>query len=68
MKELKLYQCEICNTQYKSKIDAMECERSHVKPICFDDFKFLSCSQSQDGLPEWIEMVFPNGERKRYYK
>lgn len=31
MKELKLYQCELCGTQYKDKKEAQECEKNHVK-------------------------------------
>lgn len=33
MKELKLYQCEICGTQYKSKTECEKCEKSHKKGL-----------------------------------
>ena len=29
MKELKLYACEHCGTQYKNKAEAEKCETSH---------------------------------------
>lgn len=29
MKELKLFICECCGTQYKDKIEAKKCEDSH---------------------------------------
>lgn len=31
MKELKLYQCEICGRQFKTEEEAQECEREHKK-------------------------------------
>ena len=34
MKELKLYQCELCGTKYTDRNEAKKCEKYHVK-----DFK-----------------------------
>ena len=33
MKELKLYQCEICGTQYKEKTACTKCEKSHLQTM-----------------------------------
>ena len=32
MKELKLYQCEHCHTQYAKEADALKCEEYHKIP------------------------------------
>lgn len=40
MKECKLYQCEICNTQYKLKVDCLACEKNHVKPEGIKEYKY----------------------------
>ena len=33
MKEIKLYQCEICGTKYAEKLKAKECEKYHAKDL-----------------------------------
>ena len=32
MKQITLYKCEICGTEYKFSKDAEACEKYHVKP------------------------------------
>ena len=32
MKQITLFQCEICGTEYKFKNDAEKCEKHHIKP------------------------------------
>ena len=34
MKNISLYQCEVCGAQYKFSEDAKACERFHVSPRC----------------------------------
>ena len=62
MKEVKLYQCEICGTQYKEKLKAKDCEASHIKPVKISGMKFnsMNCG-SGDGLPVKITVTFENG-------
>ncbi len=51
MKELKIYQCEICGTRYPSEEKAKECEENHVtnlKIINCIHWKKVSC---EDGFP-----------------
>lgn len=62
MKEVMLYQCEVCGTQYKDKRKATECERSHNKPVRISGMKFnsMNCGSS-DGCPVKITVVFENG-------
>lgn len=62
MKEIKLYQCEICGTQYKDKLKAKDCEKSHIKPVGIMGMKFnpMNCG-SEDGFPVKITVTFENG-------
>ena len=34
MKEVKLYQCEVCGTRYADKLKAKECEKYHGMNVC----------------------------------
>lgn len=40
MKELKLYQCEVCGTQYADKLKAKECEKYHATNLEISDCKY----------------------------
>lgn len=40
MKEIKLYQCEICGTKYAEKLKAKECEKYHAKDLIISDCKY----------------------------
>lgn len=33
MKQITLYKCEVCGTEYKFDKDAEACEKYHVKPV-----------------------------------
>nr|DAE93167.1 MAG TPA: C2H2 type zinc-finger protein [Caudoviricetes sp.] len=33
MKEIKLYQCDVCGTKYAEKLKAKECEKYHAKDL-----------------------------------
>ena len=62
MKELKLYQCEICGTRYADKNEAKKCEKYHVKDFevvkpdyrgmneCAGTFPVKIWLRSKDGL------------------
>lgn len=68
MKELKLYQCERCGTQYSSRIMAEECERSHKVPIKISGCRYLSLKQNQPGYPQKISVVFDDGKTIDYHR
>ena len=68
MKELKLYQCEICGTKYVSKIFAEDCEKSHKIPKEISGCRYLSQKQNQSGYPQKISVVFDDGKTIDYHR
>ena len=68
MKELKLYQCEICGMQYKSKTECEKCEKSHKKGIKITLMEFLPYKNSEDGFPTAIVMQDENGNGAYWYE
>ena len=50
MKELKLFVCEHCGTQYKEKNDCLKCEKAHVKPVEIQDCKYVAMKVNSKGL------------------
>ena len=68
MKELKLYQCEICGTQYKSKTECEKCEKSHKKGLKMTYMKFLPYKNSEDGFPTAIVMKDANSDIGYWYE
>ena len=66
MKELKLYQCEICGTEYKDKIQAEVCEKNHVKTIEIVECKYVRKALREDGFPAYITVRSEEGKKKTY--
>ena len=62
MKEQRLYVCEICGTQYTEKKRALDCEKAHMRPVGFAGMKFHATAT----VPDWVEVVFPDGSSCRY--
>lgn len=63
MKELKLYECEICHTKYAERLKAQKCEKSHV-----GDPKIIeSCYSAQNHkYPCKLIVEFKDGHRITY--
>lgn len=63
MKELKLYECEICHTRYADRQKAMDCEKSHV-----GEPKIIkSCYSAQNPkYPCKLVVEFKDGKRIIY--
>ncbi len=62
MKELHLYQCEVCGTQYVEKQKAKNCEMSHKKPLKVSGTRYNSMNQgSSDGYPVKVTVTFEDG-------
>lgn len=63
MKELKLYVCEVCHTQYAERQRAKNCEKSHVgEPKIVE-----SCYSSQNNkYPCKLIVEFKDGKRITY--
>ena len=68
MKELKLYQCEICFTQYSSERAAIDCEQSHRKIVKVKESKYRSQKSNLRGYPDRITVEFDNGREVIYTK
>ena len=65
MKECKLYQCEICNTQYKEKSDCQACEKNHVKPESIKECKYHA-EQYFANYPDTITVLMEEGKELKY--
>ncbi len=68
MKQISLYQCEICGTQYKSKTDAQTCEKNHKKLIDLEALKYVPYKNDKSGYPITITVKFEDGKFITYKK
>lgn len=66
MKELKLYQCEICGTQYKEKMACTKCEKSHLQPCKIVHCRYVPYGNNIKGYPVAIEVSFKDGKTATY--
>ncbi len=51
MKELKLYQCEICGTQYADKDKAKQCEQYHARGLEIDGWSYRGMNETTEKFP-----------------
>ena len=65
MKECRLYQCEICNTQYKDQELAKECENYHKVPEKVQAIKYRSLKSGGE-YPDFINVTFDDGSIRKY--
>lgn len=69
MKEKTLYTCQICNTDYSEKADALDCEKNH-KDI--DDAVivgvYMPKSLAGDGIPIKLRVKFKGSDEWAVYK
>ena len=66
MKRLELYQCEVCGTQYKSKLECTECETRHMKELRIVKSRYLPFTQDSSGMPTTITLMGPDGRHYTY--
>lgn len=66
MKEIKLYQCGICGTQYKMKNECEACEKHHVKPKRITGKKYHGKNMCSDGYPIHVTVSFEDGNTITY--
>lgn len=68
MKELRLFQCEVCGTIYNNETERSACENFHVQPAniasCF--FKSKNNCGAQYPYPYEIKCTMDNGEIVTY--
>ena len=66
MKKLELYQCEVCGTQYTSKLKCTECETRHMKELRIVKSRYLPFMQDRSGMPTTITLMGPEGRHYTY--
>ena len=65
MKEIKLYQCEYCNTQYNNKSECEACEGNHIVPVKIVRTKYRG-SKIKQNYPDVIFVEMSNGKTIQY--
>lgn len=63
MKEVRLYQCEVCGTEYSTKEEAEGCEASHEKDAKVTKFEYVFNYQ----IPKYVEVENADGTIKATY-
>ena len=66
MKEVKLYQCEVCGTQYIDKENAKKCEKFHAKDLEIDRLYHRGMNETTDNFPVKILIKAKNGKTRLY--
>ena len=67
MKELKLYMCEKCRAQYKSKDVAKQCEKNHKEIKSAEALKYTPLNNDcNHGMPVSVLITFTDGTQQRY--
>nr|DAN51780.1 MAG TPA: C2H2 type zinc-finger protein [Caudoviricetes sp.] len=66
MKEIKLYQCEICGTKYAEKLKAKECEKYHAKDLVISDCKYQGMNENSGKFPVEIWVRSKDGAEIMY--
>lgn len=67
MKEITLYQCIHCNTQYKHKSDCEKCENTHKIKLKLKSKKYLPYNCDETGFPSQL-IIEADGKEVIYYK
>lgn len=66
MKELKLYQCELCRTKYTDRNQAEKCEKYHTKDIEIIKCEYRGMNECNDTFPEKIRVRSKDGAEVMY--
>ena len=66
MKELKLYQCELCGTQYADRNQAKKCEEYHAKDIEIVKCIYCGMNKCEDRFPVHIWVQSKDGREAMY--
>lgn len=66
MKEMTLWKCDICGTEYKEKLKCQKCEASHKKKDKIVSMRHLPYTSDASGYPDKITVEFEDGIKKIY--
>jgi len=68
MKELKLYQCELCGTKYTDRNEAKKCEKYHVKDLKIVKCDYLGRNEGAGAFPVKICVRSKDGTEVMYIR
>lgn len=68
MVTVEKYRCEFCNTEYKLKADAEECEKNHISPVRIKKSEYNSYKHDFCGLPKAINIEMSDGRVIKYVR
>lgn len=66
MKEIKLYQCSVCGTQYSDKTNCRLCENSHKTELKIKKGQYVAFKNNKKGFPLRIVVEDMNGNTETY--
>lgn len=66
MKQVELYVCDYCKTQYSSPAAACECEANHKKPVRILEVQFQPIGMNRTGYPTYITVELSDGSRQKF--
>ncbi len=66
MKEIRLYQCAHCGTQYSEKEHCIECEDFHNTKLKITNKKYVSYKKCSDRFPVEITVEDSSGMVAKY--
>ena len=66
MKEIKLYQCDVCRTKYADKNEAKKCEKYHVKDFEIVNRDYRGMNEGAGAFPVKIWVRSKDGAEVMY--
>ena len=66
MKEIKLYQCDVCGTKYAEKLKAKECEKYHAKDLEITTRDYRGMNEGTGNFPVKIWVRSKDGTEIMY--
>lgn len=57
MKEIKLYQCSICHTQYADRNECKRCEAAHKQKLELKEAYYRPYKDNHSGFPTRIMVI-----------
>lgn len=66
MKQIALYVCEHCGTQYSDKAEAQRCEKNHKHPKEIRKCRYHAIRNDASGYPSTIIVTFEDGSECQF--
>ena len=70
MKELTLWECDICHMKYDTQEECINCESHHATPveIVNEPIEYSNVHWDNYSYPEILDIIMSNGKKKRYIR